>query len=178
MAPLAPGKSTFRLEPTNNVLSDGHSNAESPESSRKIYTISELMKMRNIDLMQPAKVFNTPVVNEILRHDLNQSPIYILCPQTQLDLMKPTDNLPNRLRQFHHQRTRHNTRSYEELNPRMGAFAQKRNSRHSNGELFVFLFAFQLWPTIISFRLPHLQMFKSPGHPVRRFESVCAFKKM
>lgn len=138
MSPLAPTKSSvsYRSDSSDN-LSNAKSSVESIEMSRKIYSINELMGLRNVDSAQPAKLFDTPIVNEILRRDLDLMPTYILFPQMKMDFLpKPNDSIQNRLRQFQNQRNRHSARSTEELNPRNGSHSQKRhNHRYNNGEL-------------------------------------------
>lgn len=95
-----------------------------------MYTINELMKLRNIECMQPAKLFDTPIVGEILRQDLDQMPTYMACPKFDFS-SKPNDSIQNRLRQFQHQRNRHHVRSTEDLNSRNGSHQQKRHNRHN-----------------------------------------------
>lgn len=136
MSPLAPTKSNLSYQSDSSENSaNGNSSTESIEVPRKMYTINELMYLRNIDCMQPAKFFNTPVINDILRQDLDHTPAHTMFPQMQMDLQhKPNDSIQNRFRQFHNQRNRHSARSIEELNPRNGSYAQKRHNRHNNGK--------------------------------------------
>lgn len=141
MSPLAPTKTTFScLSGSSDSLSNSHSSTESVEISRKMYSINELMKMRNIDCQQPAKMFNTPIINEILRRDLDHMPELIMCPQLEMDFMKPHDNIQNRLRQF--QRNRHSARSIDESHSRNGTYPSKRHNRHNNGESQIIRFDF------------------------------------
>lgn len=140
MSPLAPSKSTISCRSNNSTddNSQSTSNIESLKMSRKIYSISELMKLRTIDCMQPAKMFNTPVLNDILRQDQPTCTTSSLFPQMQIDFLpKPVDSIQTRLHQF---RNRHSARSIEELNPKNGTHSSKRHNRHNhnNGEFVYF----------------------------------------
>lgn len=81
------------------------------------------MKMRTINHTQPLNLIQSPVINDILRTDLNVLP-------TQLTFLHMDDTIQCRLRQFQHQRNRH--RSNEDLNGRAGHSAKRQNRQNNN----------------------------------------------
>lgn len=179
MSPLAPSKLNLSYQSDSSDNSrNGNSSTESIEVSRKMYTINELMYLRNIDCMQPAKFFNTPVINDILRPDLDHMPAYTLFPPMQMDFLpKPNDSVQNRFRQFHNQRIRHSARSIEELNPRNGSYPQKRHNRHNNGKSWRYCVSF--FGALNCIRLSRPQIIsKFIDRQVRRFEFDCAYRMM